>query len=88
MSVKVVSPLLHRHSETQTAEVTGKTVGEALANLVIKFPDLRELLFDGKGALHNYFQIFINNKLVSTDVAAHSISDGDEIHVIVMIAGG
>ena len=88
MSVKIISPLLYRHSDNQTIEVTGKTIGECLNNLLEKYPDLRGLLLSEKGSLHDYLYLYVNKEGITDNIMKKPVKAGDEIHVIVLIEGG
>jgi sulfur carrier protein ThiS len=88
MSVKVVSALLLPYSRNQTVEVDGCTIGESLSNLALQIPGIKEQLFDKTGSLRDYFHVYVNKSIVSSNVAAKPTQDGDEIHLVVMITGG
>jgi adenylyltransferase/sulfurtransferase len=88
MSIKVISPLLFKYNNTQVAEVKGETIGECLDDLTRQFPDLKRLLFDEQGNLHDYLFIYLNQQSVSSDELDNPVKDGDEIHIIVLIEGG
>jgi len=49
---------------------------------------MKEALFDGKGGLRRNIEIFINATSAYPNELAKSVSNGDEIHLTVMLAGG
>lgn len=90
MAVKIISPLLYRYcGQKQTAIVSGKTVGECLEQLTKEHAELRKILFREKGELHDYLYVYINNENTTRDsVVNRQVKDGDEIRLVVLVAGG
>ena len=69
-------------------EVVGDTVGACLDNLIQRFPDIRRVLFSGDGKLLNNIDIYVNHESTYPEALTTSVKDGDEIHLILVIAGG
>jgi molybdopterin converting factor small subunit len=69
-------------------DVTGATVGECLDHLVRQYPDLQNMLFDGKGKLHNTLEIYLNMESTYPEELARPTRDLDEIFITLMLAGG
>ena len=90
MSIKVNIHKTHRqHTDgLEVVEVEGNTVGDCLANLINKFPGMKDAVFDKKGKLLNVVEIFVNMQSAYPEELARSVVDGDEIHITVMLAGG
>jgi molybdopterin converting factor small subunit len=90
VSVRVNMHKTHRQftDGLDVVEVTGNTVGDCLENLIKEFPEMRKELFDKKGKLKNVVEVFVNMKSAYPDELAKPVSDGDEIHITVMLAGG
>lgn len=90
MSVKVNIHRTHRiHTDgLEMVEVEGKTVGDCLDHLVEQYPGMREGLFDKRGKLLNVVEVYVNNESAYPDELAKPVKDGDEIHLILMLAGG
>ena len=90
MSIKInVHPnLYHLTNDQHVVEVKGGTVGECLEYLVTQFPGIKDGLFDKKGKLLNYVDIYVNLESTYPEELAKSVQDGDELHIILMIAGG
>jgi molybdopterin converting factor small subunit len=90
MGVQIDIPLFLQHftNGVRVANVSGNTVGDCLFDLVRQFPQLRELLLDKDGRLHKYVEIFVNGKSTYPGELAKSVKDGDEIHILNIIAGG
>jgi molybdopterin converting factor small subunit len=71
-----------------TVDVNGATVGECLKEMVSRFPAMESKLFDKKGRLLNYIEIYVNAKTSYPEELAMSVKDGDELTITLMIAGG
>ncbi len=71
-----------------TAEVSGTTVGECLADLVRRFPGIEPKLFNKKGKLLNYIDIYVNLESSYPEELAKPVIDGDKLSITLLIAGG
>ena len=69
-------------------EVSGNTTGQCLERLVEEFPTLRSEMFDKDGELLGYLTIFINGGPAFPRELSRPVKDGDEIHVVPLVAGG
>ena len=90
MPVKVHIHATHRQF-THGLEVVateGNTVGECLSHLIKQFSGMEKALFAGKGKLLNTVEIYVNHASAYPNELARPVKDGDEIHLIYMIAGG
>jgi len=90
MSVTInLGPGLQRLTDGQTTvKVEGNSVGQCLDGLVKQFPGLKSRLFDKKGKLHNYIDIYVNQESAYPEELAKAVRDGDELHITLLIAGG
>ncbi|MCF8145696.1 MAG: MoaD/ThiS family protein [Deltaproteobacteria bacterium] len=90
MSVSIYVHKTHRpHTDNlEVVEVEGTSVEACLAHLIRRFPAMEEALFDPKGKLRRNIEIYINAKSAYPDELKKKVSDGDEIHLTVMLAGG
>ena len=90
MSVKVNIHKTHRvyTDGLEAVEVQGGTVGACLEHLVQQYPGMKEGLFDKKGKLLSVVEVYVNNESAYPGELAKSVKDGDEIHLILMLAGG
>ena len=90
MSVKINLHKTHRQytNGQETVEVNGYNVGECLKELVKQYPDLKNELFDKKGKLLSVHEVYLNGASAYPDELAREVKDGDEIHLLVMLAGG
>ena len=72
----------------EVVDVKGNTVGECLNQLVREFPEMEKALFAKKDKLHNIVEVYLNHTSAYPNELAKPVKDGDEIHLVVMLAGG
>ena len=91
MAVTVLIPtVLRQHAGDQSAvSVEGKTVGEALKNLVAKYPGLKSHLFADNGKIRSFVNVFVNEDEIRQkgDMKA-PLKNADEVSIVPSIAGG
>jgi len=90
MAVKVNVHATHRQftNGLEVVPIEGKTVGECLNYLIKQFPGMEKALFAKKDKLLNVVEVYINHTSAYPDELAKPVKDGDEIHLVVMLAGG
>lgn len=69
-------------------EVQGDSVGECLDALVDQYPGIADVLFYTSGGLRNHVEIYLNADSAYPDELKRRVSDGDEISITVLLAGG
>jgi len=90
MAVKVHIHTTHRQftNGSEVVGVKGNTVGECLNLLIREFPGMEKALFAKKDKLHNIVEVYLNHASAYPNELAKPVKDGDEIHLVVMLAGG
>ena len=90
MSVKVYIHITHRQftNDLEVVAVEGNTVGECLNHLIKQFPGMEKALFAKKDKLLNVVEVFLNHATAYPNELLKPVNDGDEIHLVVMLAGG
>jgi MoaD family protein len=91
MSVKIKIPeyLQDKTGGKSLIEVTGNTLRNCLEALAHRYPALKGEIVDGQGILLMKWVIFINGKLTNaSDELSASVTDGDVIQFVPMVAGG
>jgi len=68
--------------------LTGKTVGECLADLVSKFPHASSWLFDDHGNLLDNVFVFINSESTRKAHFSDNIKENDILIIALMVSGG
>lgn len=69
-------------------EVTGNTVGECLNQLITLYPGLGELIFYKDGQLQTFLEIYVNRMTAYPNELVRTVEDGDDIHLMLTVAGG
>ena len=90
MPVKVHVHLTHRQftNGLEVVAVEGNTVGECLNHLIKQFPGMEKALFAKKDKLLNVVEVFLNHATAYPNELLKPVKDGDEINLLVMLAGG
>ena len=90
MAVHVHIHKTHRQftDGSEVVAVEGKTVGECLNHLIKQFPGMEKALFAKKDKLLNNVEIYLNQATAYPNELAKPVEDGDEIHLVIMLAGG
>jgi len=90
MSIRIHIHATHRRftDGQEVVEVEGHTVGECLNYLIRQFPGMEKAIFARKDRLHNIVEVYLNHASAHPNELVKSVRDGDEIHLIIMLAGG
>ncbi len=87
--ILIPTPLRQYAEKNNSVDVSGATVGEALASLTTQFPDLRKNLFNDEGKLRSFVNVYVNDEDIRyLQKDATAIADGDIISIVPSIAGG
>jgi len=90
MPVKIHIHITHRQFTNGQDVVTteGTTVGECLNHLIKQYPAMEKALFVKKDKLLNVVEVFVNHATAYPNELLKPVKDGDEITLLVMLAGG
>jgi molybdopterin converting factor small subunit len=90
MSVEInIPPVLQALvGDIKQIDVTGRTVGECLEELVKQYPQLKSRLFKKKNELANGINIFVNGENAYPKPLAKPVGDGDKIYIAFIVLGG
>ena len=72
----------------EVVAVEGRTVEECLSQLIKQFPGMEKALFAKKDKLLNVIEVFVNHTSAYPNELVKPVKDGDDIHLVVMLAGG
>ena len=89
MPVKIHIHTTHRQftDGKEVVMVEGKTVGECLNNLIKQFPKMEKAIFAKKDKLLNNIEVYLNHESAYPNELLKAVKDGDEIHLVTMLAG-
>jgi MoaD family protein len=91
MAVSLLVPAALRGFTDRLAEIhlEGESVGEVLGSLVRSYPDIKTHIFDEKGDLRAFINVFLGEKNIkSIDGLSTKVKDGDSLTLVPAIAGG
>jgi len=88
-SIRIPTPLRAYANGQSDVPVQGKTVGEAVENLMIQFPPLRPNLTNGEGKLRPFVNLYLGeNNIQDLQGLATMLGESDKLLLIPSIAGG
>ena len=91
MALKVFLPVALRHltGNQDEVELSGENVGQVINDLVHRFPDLRQHLFNDEGQIRNFVNIYVNDEDVRYLQGDQTpVKEGDVMSIVPSIAGG
>lgn len=80
-------PYLNDGVEKQI-EVQGSTVGDCIDDALKTFPGMQNKMFQKAGKLKGYVEIYVNGNPTVPKELEYPVNDGDQINVLVYLAGG
>ena len=91
MSITITLPtvLAKLADGQQTIEAKGGTLGDAVADVATRFPELAPRLRDDRGEPYPFVTFYLNDEDIRFQGGfGASVRDGDEVTVVPAIAGG
>ena len=90
MAVRVHIHKLYRSftDGMESVEVDGHTVGECLDNLVMRYPDMKRVLFTTNGDLLKNIDLYVNRESAYPEELKTPVFHGDDIYMRLLITGG
>jgi molybdopterin converting factor small subunit len=87
--ILIPTPLRQFADKLDTVDLPGKTVGEVLAALTARFPDLRKHLYNDEGKLRSFVNVYLNDEDIRyMNKDATPVKDPDTLSIVPSIAGG
>ncbi len=91
MSIRVKLPTsLHSFTKGKDPlEITAVNLAECLNNLIKLYPELESRLYNDKGDIHSFINIYINGEdMRFLNGLTTPLKDGDEVIIVPAIGGG
>jgi molybdopterin converting factor small subunit len=88
VTVNLAAYLRHYAADNENVTVNGNTIRECLDNLIEKYPNLRDQIFDKHDVLHNYVSIFVAGVIAYPDKLEKPVKERDTMHILYIIGGG
>ncbi len=87
--IEIPSALKQYVKNQDQVEVDGSSVEEALNSLCTQFTELKPNLFDEKGVVRNFINVYLNDGDIRyADGMKSAVKDGDSIQIVPSVAGG
>ncbi len=87
--VLIPTPLRPFTDKLDAVEVSGATVGEALAQLTTKYEGLKKHLYTEEGKLRSFVNVYLNDEDIRYMERENTpLKDGDSLSIIPSVAGG
>ena len=87
--IRIPTPLRSYTNDMNEVEVSASTVGDALAGLARRYPNLKHHLYNEEGKLRPYVNVFLEEEDVRTLQGEQTpVEDGDRLMIVPSIAGG
>jgi len=87
--VRVPTPLQKLTGNQGEIAAQGRSVKEVLADLEKRYPGVRERLYDDKGVLRRFINLYLNSEDIRfLKGETTPVKEGDEISIVPAIAGG
>jgi len=81
--------VLAKLADSRVVEADGSTVGEAIAEVATRFPNLAPRLRDDDGKPYAFVTFYLNDEDIRFQGGFNApVRDGDELTVVPAIAGG
>jgi molybdopterin synthase sulfur carrier subunit len=88
-TLKIPTPLRYYTDGQAEVTVSGSNVAAAMRNLVEQYPMLEQHLYNGKGELRAFVNLFLGeNNIKDLQGLETPLSEGDSLRLIPSIAGG
>ena len=87
--ILIPTPLRQFVEKQDTVEATGATVGEVLAAVVTRYPDLKKQIYNDEGKLRSFVNVYLNDddiRYLNKD--ATPVAAADTLSIVPSIAGG
>jgi molybdopterin converting factor small subunit len=89
VKIKLFYPQLQQFiGNRESLDVSGRTVGECLLDLITRFPGTGKFIFDEQGKYLKHVFIYINAESANKAGLNDPVKDGDKLLIAVLITGG
>ena len=88
VKVRLSFPLRKFTNGQELVEVRGRTPRDCLRHLQARFPSTGRYLYERPGHLRPQVWLFVNGERIYEDEMARQLEDGDELFILIAIAGG
>ena len=88
-TILIPTPLRPFINQQEEVETTATTVNEALQDLALNFPKIKQHLYDKEDNLRKFINIYVNDSDIrDLNGVETPLNENDEISLVPAIAGG
>ncbi|MEY3928747.1 MAG: hypothetical protein RLZZ516_457 [Cyanobacteriota bacterium] len=89
VQVLIPTPLQKSTNNEASVELEAGSINELIAALNGRYPGIQERLCDESGTLRRFLNIYVNGEDIRfKDNQTTSLKDGDEVSIVLAVAGG
>jgi len=89
ITIFIPTPLRTFTDNQKNVTVTGENIDNALRSLIEQYPKLKNHLFDDKGSLRNFVNVYLNDEDIRyLNKEEVILQEGDSLAIVPSIAGG
>jgi len=89
VQVLIPTPLQKSTNNEASAELEASSINELITALNARYPGIRERLCDESGTLRRFLNIYVNGEDIRfKDNQTTVLSHGDEVSIVLAVAGG
>ena len=89
VTVQLPTPLQRYADDNEDVLIDAATVGDALRQLAVAYPEIGQHLFDASGKVRSYVAIYLGDEDTRyLDGDKTAVKDGDTLTIVPSIAGG
>lgn len=89
IKVRIPTPLRAIVRGQEAVELSGGSLGDAIAELEQQYPGIRDRLCDESGELRRFVNVYVNGEDVRfLSGLATPLKTGDEVSIVPAVAGG
>ena len=89
VQVLIPTPLQKSTNNEASVELEAGSINELIAALTGRYPGIQERLCDESGTLRRFLNIYVNGEDIRfKDNQTTSLKDGDEVSIVLAVAGG
>ena len=87
--IRIPTPLRSFTGGNSQVTVSGETVGVALTDLARQYPELKQHLYNDKGELRSFVNVFLADENVRSLRGVDTpLKDTDQLRIVPSVAGG
>ncbi|MEY2644746.1 MAG: hypothetical protein RLZZ611_1395 [Cyanobacteriota bacterium] len=89
VQVLIPTPLQKSTNNEASVEVEASSINDLITALNSRYPGIQERLCDDSGTLRRFLNLYVNGEDIRfKDNQTTALNDGDEVSIVLAVAGG